>query len=115
MARVLGRMARGQGTMQDSDLMRDVGQNMLFKAFCALADGAVSPIDSSIKYFRDEYEEHVRLGRCPLREASPRLEGASARSGGTRGVLAQVLPEGTEVELGEVLGWPPTGAPPTTW
>jgi NADH-quinone oxidoreductase subunit F len=90
--------------MEDIDLMREVGQNMLFKSFCALADGAVSPIDSSIKFFRDEYEEHVRLGRCPLREESPRLEAASARTGGTTGTLAQVLPEGTEIDLGQVLG-----------
>jgi len=104
MTRVLRRMEQGHGRIEDIDLMREVGQNMLFKSFCALADGAVSPIDSSIKYFRDEYEEHVRLGRCPLREESPRLEAASARTGGTTGVLAQVLPEGTEIDLGEVLG-----------
>jgi len=104
MTRVLRRVEQGRGRMEDIDLMQTVGQNMLFKSFCALADGAVSPIDSSIKYFRDEYEEHVRLGRCPLREESPRLEAASARSGGTTGALAQVLPEGIEVELGEVLG-----------
>jgi NADH-quinone oxidoreductase subunit F len=104
MTRVLRRMEQGNGRVEDIDLMRDVGQNMLFKSFCALADGAVSPIDSSIKYFRDEYEEHVRLGRCPLREESPRLEAASARSGGTQGVLAQILPEGIEIDLGEVLG-----------
>jgi NADH-quinone oxidoreductase subunit F len=104
MTRVLRRVEQGRGRMEDIDLMQNVGQNMLFKSFCALADGAVSPIDSSIKYFRDEYEEHVRLGRCPLREESPRLEAASARSGGTTGALAQVLPEGIEVELGEVLG-----------
>jgi NADH-quinone oxidoreductase subunit F len=93
MTRVLGRMARGQGTMQDIDLMRDVGQNMLFKAFCALADGAVSPIDSSIKYFRDEYEEHVRLGRCPFVE--PGEETAAA---------AVAAPPAHELALGEVLG-----------
>jgi NADH-quinone oxidoreductase subunit F len=104
MTRVLRRMEQGHGRMEDIDLMREVGQNMLFKSFCALADGAVSPIDSSIKFFRDEYEEHVRLGRCPLREESPRLEAASARTGGTTGTLAQVLPEGTEIDLGQVLG-----------
>src|SRR5438046_8780704 len=104
MERVLGRLERGSGRQEDIDLMKDVGQNMLFKAFCALADGAVSPIDSSIKYFREEYEEHVRLGRCPLRVESPRLEAAGARTGGTTGRLAQVLPEGIEIELGEVLG-----------
>ncbi len=105
MTRVLQRMERGHGRMADIDLMKDVGQNMLFKSFCALADGAVSPIDSSIKFFRDEYEEHVRLGRCPLKEADrPRLEAATDRSGGTTGVTAQVLLEGLEIELGEVLG-----------
>ena len=93
MSRVLGRMARGQGNMQDIDLMRDVGQNMLFKAFCALADGAVSPIDSSIKYFRDEYEEHVRLGRCPFVE--PGAEAAAA---------TVAAPRAHELALGEVLG-----------
>ena len=97
-------MERGDGRTEDIDLMRDVGQNMLFKSFCALADGAVSPIDSSIKFFRDEYEEHVRLGRCPLREASPVLAAATGRSGGTTGLTAQVLPEGREIALGEVLG-----------
>src|SRR3989449_8709651 len=104
MTRVLRRMEQGHGRMEDIDLMKDVGQNMLFKSFCALADGAVSPIDSSIKYFRDEYEEHVRLGRCPLREERPILRAATARSGGTAGGLAQILPEGEEIELGEVLG-----------
>jgi NADH-quinone oxidoreductase subunit F len=104
MARVLGRMERGHGRMEDIALMTDVGQNMLFKSFCALADGAVSPIDSSIKYFRDEYEEHVRLGRCPLKEAGPALQAATDRTGGTTGLTAQVLPQGREIQLGEVLG-----------
>jgi NADH-quinone oxidoreductase subunit F len=104
MTRVLQRMEFGYGRTEDIDLIKDVGQNMLFKSFCALADGAVSPLDSSIKYFRDEYEEHVRLGRCPLKEAGPTLQAATDRTGGTTGELAQVLPEGRELQLGEVLG-----------
>ncbi len=103
MTRVLQRMERGLGRTEDIDLIKDVGKNILFKAFCALADGAVSPLDSSIKFFRDEYEEHVRLGRCPLKDASPTLEAATARSGGTEGGTSQVLPEGREIALGEVL------------
>ena len=66
--RVLGRIEDGHGrprTSTSCDERR--ATNILFKAFCALADGAVSPINSSLKFFRDEYEEHVRLGRCPLR------------------------------------------------
>ncbi len=103
MSRVMGRMENGHGRREDIELMRDMGQNMLFKSFCALADGAVSPIDSSIKYFREEYEEHVRLGRCPFKD-EPKTASVTDRTGGTTGSLAQVLPEGREVELGEVLG-----------
>jgi NADH-quinone oxidoreductase subunit F len=93
MSRLLRRMELGRGQMQDIDLMKDVGGNMLFKSFCALADGAVSPIDSSIKYFRDEYEEHVRLGRCPFKEdeRSPVPVGAASDVVGAP-------------DLGEVLG-----------
>jgi NADH-quinone oxidoreductase subunit F len=104
MTRVLRRIEHGSGRAEDIDLIVNVSGNMLFKSFCALADGAVSPLDSSIKYFRDEYEEHLRLGRCPLKaEERPRLEAVTGRSGGTEGTLAQVLPEGTEIALGEVL------------
>ncbi|HXF57199.1 MAG TPA: NADH-quinone oxidoreductase subunit NuoF [Actinomycetota bacterium] len=103
-ARVLRRVEHGLGRMEDLDLAFDIADNMLFKSFCALADGAASPIQSSLRFFRDEYEEHVRLGRCPLRaEEHPLLEAVSDRTGGATGRLAQVLPEGREVELGEVL------------
>jgi NADH-quinone oxidoreductase subunit F len=44
-----------------------MGDNILFKAFCALADGTASVINSSLDHFMDEYEEHVRLGACPLK------------------------------------------------
>jgi NADH-quinone oxidoreductase subunit F len=99
MSRVLGRMEAGTGRAEDIDLMKDVSGNILFKAFCALADGAVSPIDSSIKYFREEYEEHVRLGRCPLKAES------AGPSGGERmGSITELLvPEGA-LAIGEVLG-----------
>jgi NADH:ubiquinone oxidoreductase subunit F (NADH-binding) len=44
-----------------------MGRHIMFRAFCALADGAAAVIDSSLQHFSDEFEEHVRLGRCPLR------------------------------------------------
>jgi NADH-quinone oxidoreductase subunit F len=66
--RVLGRLEDGYGRPEDLPLMHDMGTNILFKAFCALADGTASVINSSLEHFADEYEEHVRLGRCPLRD-----------------------------------------------
>ena len=76
--RVLGRLEEGQGRAEDVPVMVDLGKNLLFRAFCALADGTASVINSSLAHFRDEYEEHVRLGRCPLKVPLDELQGASA-------------------------------------
>ena len=75
--RVLGRLEDGYGREEDLPLMHDMGTNILFRAFCALADGTASVINSSLKHFEHEYLEHVRLGRCPLRAPSPFEEVAS--------------------------------------
>ncbi|GIU97332.1 MAG: NADH-quinone oxidoreductase, F subunit NuoF [Actinomycetota bacterium] len=70
--RVLDRLEAGFGRADDLPVVRDLGRNILFRAFCALADGTASVITSSLRHFADEYEEHVRLGRCPL--GVPHLE-----------------------------------------
>ncbi|MBU5422009.1 NADH-quinone oxidoreductase subunit NuoF [Cellulomonas hominis] len=56
LAQVLGRLEAGQGTPGDIDLLLDLCDNILGKAFCALGDGATSPITSAIQYFREEFE-----------------------------------------------------------
>jgi len=56
----------GRGT--DGDLERILKQCGLLGpglTFCALAPGAVAPIGSAIKYFRDDFERHIREKRCP--------------------------------------------------
>jgi NADH-quinone oxidoreductase subunit F len=65
--RVLERLEDGSGRSEDLPIVRDLGQNLLFRAFCALADGTASVINSSLQHFADEFEAHVRLGACPLR------------------------------------------------
>jgi NADH-quinone oxidoreductase subunit F len=69
--RVLGRLEEGYGREEDLPLMHDMGKNIMFRAFCALADGTASVINSSLKHFEDEYEAHIRLGRCPNRPPEP--------------------------------------------
>ncbi|MGQ0669476.1 MAG: NADH-quinone oxidoreductase subunit NuoF [Actinomycetota bacterium] len=69
--RILGRIEAGYGRMEDLALLEEVAGNILFKAFCALADGAVSPISSTLNHFRDEYEAHVRERRCPFTGKGP--------------------------------------------
>jgi NADH-quinone oxidoreductase subunit F len=78
MVRVLDRLERGNGTDEDLDKLLDICDNILGRAFCALGDGAVSPVTSSIQYFRDEYLEHQKRGGCPF---DP--EAATVFAGGT--------------------------------
>ena len=93
MTKVLYRMEHGGGRLDDVEIMLDVGDNILFKSLCALGDGAVSPIESSIRHFREEYVEHVKAGGCP-RKDRPKLEAATPRSGGAAGAIpiSEVLP-----------------------
>ena len=56
----------GKGTEADLTKLLDLCDNIAGRSFCALADGAVSPIISSIKHFRDEYLTHQRNGGCPF-------------------------------------------------
>jgi NADH-quinone oxidoreductase subunit F len=96
--RMLTRIEEGHGRPEDLPLLGEIGDNILFKAFCALADGAVSPITSTLKYFRDEYEEHVRLGRCPFTEPrAPQLRAVREAP------LEPSIPEPAAVPLSEIL------------
>jgi NADH-quinone oxidoreductase subunit F len=63
---VLAALEKGQGSEADLDLLLDQCDNIMGRSFCALADGAVSPITSSIKYFREEYVAHLTHGGCPF-------------------------------------------------
>lgn len=66
LVQVLERLEKGDGKPEDLDLLLDQCDNILGRSFCALGDGATSPITSSIKYFRDEYLAHLEQGGCPF-------------------------------------------------
>ena len=55
MVQVLERMTAGNGTAADVDTLLDTCDNIFGRSFCALGDGATSPIVSAVKYFRDEF------------------------------------------------------------
>ncbi len=65
LAQILERILDGHGRMEDLQTLDDVCDNIFGRAFCALGDGATSPIKSSLKYFRDEYEHLITRGRLP--------------------------------------------------
>jgi NADH-quinone oxidoreductase subunit F len=68
--RVLDRLQRGQGTDEDLDKLLDICDNIGGRAFCPFGDGAIAPVQSSIRYFRDEFIEHGKRGGCPFDPAA---------------------------------------------
>jgi NADH-quinone oxidoreductase subunit F len=70
MVRVLDRLQRGQGTDEDLGKLLDICDNIGGRSFCPFADGAIAPVMSSIKYFRDEFIEHGKRGGCPFDPAA---------------------------------------------
>ncbi|HKE68436.1 MAG TPA: NADH-quinone oxidoreductase subunit NuoF [Nocardioidaceae bacterium] len=66
LVQVLQRLENGEGSEADLDLLLDQCDNILGRAFCALGDGAVAPITSSIQFFRQEYLDHLAQGGCPF-------------------------------------------------
>jgi NADH-quinone oxidoreductase subunit F len=66
LVQVLKDLEAGKGTESDLDKLLDLCDNIMGRSFCALADGAASPIISSLKYFRQEYLDHLAAGQCPF-------------------------------------------------
>lgn len=56
LVQILHRLEAGEGREGDIDKLLDLCDNIAGRSFCALADGATSPITSAINYFRDEFE-----------------------------------------------------------
>ncbi|WP_205473372.1 NADH-quinone oxidoreductase subunit NuoF [Nocardioides sp. SYSU D00038] len=73
LVQTLAALEKGQGSESDLDLLLDQCDNILGRSFCALGDGATSPITSSIKFFRDEYLAHLTHGGCPFDPAASTL------------------------------------------
>jgi NADH-quinone oxidoreductase subunit F len=72
---LLHSLERGEGSEADLDKLLDICDNILGRAFCPFGDGAISPVVSSIKYFRDEFIEHSKRGGCPFDPAASTLFG----------------------------------------
>jgi NADH-quinone oxidoreductase subunit F len=66
LVQTLQRLEDGEGSESDLDLLLDLCDNIVGRAFCALGDGAAAPITSSIQYFRQEYLDHLSNGGCPF-------------------------------------------------
>jgi len=64
--KILQRIERGDGQMRDLDLLTGISNNIAGKTLCAFGDAAVTPVLTTLKHFRHEYEAHIREKRCTL-------------------------------------------------
>jgi NADH-quinone oxidoreductase subunit F len=63
---VLEKIESGRGTDDDVALLRELLGNINGRSFCALALGAMGPVDGLLRHFEQEVADHVKQGRCPL-------------------------------------------------
>jgi NADH-quinone oxidoreductase subunit F len=66
--KILADLEEGKGQPGDLEILE---RNTFLlgpgKTFCALAPGAMEPLQSALKYFRDDFERHITDGKCPWR------------------------------------------------
>jgi len=66
--RILGTMENGEGRSEEIGILQEhTWLLQLGHTFCALAPGAVMPLESALRYFRDDFDRHIREQRCPWR------------------------------------------------
>ena len=62
---ILTGITEGKGKENDIDLLTSISETMKEASLCALGKSAANPVLTTIKYFRDEYDAHIKEKRCP--------------------------------------------------
>jgi len=61
---ILERICNGQGKMEDIDLLLELSNSIKEGSLCGLGQTAPNPVLTTLRYFREEYEEHIKHHRC---------------------------------------------------
>lgn len=70
MLEILKRICNGEGEEQDIEALVELGESIKTGALCGLGNSAPNPVLTTIKYFRNEYEAHIREKRCPAKKCT---------------------------------------------
>ncbi len=62
---LLEKITQGEGTMQDLEVLEDIALATRDASMCGLGQTAGNPVLSTLRYFKDEYLEHIQRKRCP--------------------------------------------------
>lgn len=65
MLEILDRICAGEGREGDLELLEELGNHIKETSLCQLGGSAPNPVLSTLKYFRAEYEAHIKEKRCP--------------------------------------------------
>ncbi|MEE1137654.1 MAG: NADH-quinone oxidoreductase subunit NuoF [Acutalibacteraceae bacterium] len=68
MQEVLTRIVKGEGKEGDIELLEELCEAVKDGALCGLGQTAPNPVLTTIRYFRNEYEAHIRDKKCPAKE-----------------------------------------------
>ncbi|MBM3475646.1 MAG: NADH-quinone oxidoreductase subunit NuoF [Armatimonadetes bacterium] len=80
MLEILERLCAGQGREGDVELLIDLGEQIKQTSLCGLGQTAPNPVLSTIRYFRDEYDEHIRLKHCRAGTCAEMMKAPCANS-----------------------------------
>ena len=65
MLEALDEITQGKGKTEDIDMLIELAEDIRVGSLCGLGKTAPNPVLSTLRYFRDEYEAHIKEGRCP--------------------------------------------------
>lgn len=74
MLEILERITEGKGREGDIEILLDLGQKIKDSTLCGLGQTAPNPVLTTIKYFREEYEAHIKDKTCPAHICSALLK-----------------------------------------
>ena len=69
MLEILGKICDGNGTEEDIENLKNLANTIVKSSVCGLGQSAPNPILSTLRYFMDEYEEHVKEHKCRAKES----------------------------------------------
>ncbi len=70
MLEILTRITKGEGKEGDIELLEDLAKKVKDGSLCGLGQTAPNPVLTTIRYFRDEYEAHIKDKKCPAKQCT---------------------------------------------
>ena len=74
MLEILNRIVAGKGKEGDIEKLEELAKTLKATSLCALGQTAPNPVLSTLKFFRDEYEAHIKEKRCPAHHCKALLQ-----------------------------------------